>query len=198
MNVDRGIDAASRRALLRLARDAIAAEASRRDPGGASRTVSPAATAPSLAIFERRRGAFVTLTERSRLRGCIGRVKTDEPLRSLIPEVACLAAFADPRFSPMRAAELPIVVLEISLLSPPVAIVDTSDVVVGRHGLQIENRGRRGLLLPQVAVEYGWSREEFLEEVCAKAGLPRGAWREASARIESFTADVFSEKDEAR
>jgi AmmeMemoRadiSam system protein A len=138
----------------------------------------------------------VTLTVRARLRGCIGRVEPDQPLRSMIPAVACSAAFADPRFPPVGAGELTALVIEISLLSVPALLADPGDVVVGRHGLVIASHGRRGLLLPQVATEYAWSREEFLDQVCAKAGLPPGTWREPGVRIHSFTAEVFSEEEE--
>lgn len=192
MSHDIGIERAARRALLALARDAIVTEASR---SGAPPT-PPAPGLSSPAILEERRGAFVTLTVRERLRGCIGRVEPDQPLRSMIPAVACSAAFADPRFPPVGAGELTALVIEISLLSPPAVLTDPSDVVVGRHGLVIASRGRRGLLLPQVAIEYAWSREEFLDQVCVKAGLPPGAWREPGARLHSFTAEVFSESEE--
>jgi AmmeMemoRadiSam system protein A len=190
-----GIEAAARRALLALARGAIVVESARREPARAGTTPPTETTPPSLAVLEERRGAFVTLTLRARLRGCIGRVEPDQPLRSLIPAVACSAAFADPRFPPVGAHELATLVIEISLLSPPVAVIDPADVVVGRHGLLVASRGRRGLLLPQVAVEYAWSREEFLDQVCVKAGLPAGAWREPDTRLHAFTAEVFSERE---
>lgn len=204
MTHDVGIDAAARRALLALARGAIVTESALREsgPGGGSSPPAPGPSSPAIlpavlpAILDERRGAFVTLTLHARLRGCIGRVEPDQPLRSMIPAVACLAAFADPRFPPVGATELSALVIEISLLSRPAAVLDLSDVVVGRHGLSIASRGRRGLLLPQVAVEYAWSREEFLDQVCVKAGLPAGAWREPDTRLHAFTAEVFSEEEE--
>jgi len=97
----------------------------------------------------------------------------------------------DPRFPPVRAAELDMLQLEISVLSPMFTIAP-EDVVVGKHGLLISHGGRRGLLLPQVAPEWGWDRETFLAQTCRKAGLPPDQWRHG-AKIEAFTAEVFGE-----
>ena len=180
------IDFASRSALLALARGAIVA-----DLGGIAE-----AAAPPLPIFEQRCGAFVTLTQRARLRGCIGRIESDTPLRALIPDIARSAAFADPRFDPVVARDLESLVVEISLLSSLSSPVTAADVVVGRHGLLIIGRGRRGLLLPQVAVEHEWTAEEFVEQTCIKAGLDADAWRADGVRLQTFTADVFSEEDD--
>lgn len=183
----RTTDSRSRVALLRLARHAIATSL------GATYDLSFDATLPILA---ERRGAFVSLHQHTRLRGCIGRVEPDDALRALIPDVARSAALADPRFPAVRPDELASLVIEISLLSVPVVIREAAEVEVGQHGLLISARGRRGLLLPQVATQYGWTREEFLVEVCAKAGLPPDAWRADGVRLQTFTADVFSEEDE--
>ncbi len=179
-------DSASRAALLQLARHAIASAV------GAEYAIAFDAALP---ILGERRGAFVTLHQRARLRGCIGRVEPDAPLRALVPEMARAAAFSDPRFPAVRADEVAGLAIEISLLSVPAPVRDADDVDVGRHGLITAARGRRGLLLPQVATQYGWSAEEFLDEVCAKAGLPAGAWRADGARLHAFTAEVFSEED---
>lgn len=178
-------DVASRRALLRLARGAIIDLL-----GGSGNAVDT-----SLPILDERRGAFVTLTLNERLRGCIGRVEAEVPLRALIPEMARAAATSDPRFAPVAHSDVDRLVIEVSLLSAPESI-DPRHVEVGRHGLIVTARGRRGLLLPQVPLAYGWSREEFLDEVCVKAGLPPDAWRTESARLLAFTAEVFSEEDE--
>lgn len=180
-------DSRSRTALLRLARHAIVTSL------GGAYTVPFDTTLP---ILDLRRGAFVSLHQRERLRGCIGRVEPDDALRALIPDVARSAALSDPRFPAVRPDELSSLVIEISLLSVPVSIRATSEVEVGRHGLLIVARGRRGLLLPQVATQYGWTREEFLAEVCVKAGLPPDAWRADGVRLQTFSADVFSEEDE--
>lgn len=178
-------DVASRRALLRLARGAII------DRVGGSRS----AVDTSLPILDERRGVFVTLTLHERLRGCLGRVEADAPLRELIPDMARAAATSDPRFAPVAPSDVDLLVIEVSLLSAPESI-DPRHVDVGRHGLIVSTRGRRGLLLPQVPLQFGWSREEFLDEVCVKAGLPPDAWRNESARLLAFTAEVFSEEDE--
>jgi AmmeMemoRadiSam system protein A len=177
------IDSASQRALLALARSAIAA----------SLGVDRDAVVSSHPVFEQRRGAFVTLTLERRLRGCIGRVDPGPILRELIPDVARSAAFSDPRFAPLAIDELSRVRIEISLLSVPEAAAGAQGVVVGRHGVIVEARGRRGLLLPQVAAEHAWGREELLEHACVKASLPPDAWRRGDVRILTFEALVFAE-----
>jgi AmmeMemoRadiSam system protein A len=116
-------------------------------------------------------------------------------LREMLPEVARLAAFSDPRFPPLGAEELRVVRFEVSLLTVPAPIGSPADVEVGRHGLIVSLRGRRGLLLPQVAAEYEWTAEEFVEQTCVKAGLPPRAWREPAARILAFEAEVFGEPE---
>jgi AmmeMemoRadiSam system protein A len=136
-------------------------------------------------------GAFVSLHKGSRLRGCIGYVEALKPLFAAVRECAVAAALRDPRFDPVRPEELPALRLEISVLSPMVDIAP-DQIEVGRHGLLISRGLQRGLLLPQVAVEWKWNRERFLEETCLKAGLPPDAWRRG-ARIQAFTAQVFEE-----
>jgi AmmeMemoRadiSam system protein A len=125
------------------------------------------------------------------LRGCIGYVVAASPLYLAVIETAAAAAFEDPRFMPVNEAEEPHLQIEISVLSL-LAPIPPEKVEVGRHGLMISYHGRRGLLLPQVPVEWGWDRERFLSETCRKAGLPADAWRRGAA-IEAFTAEVFSE-----
>ncbi len=138
-------------------------------------------------------GAFVTLHLDRRLRGCVGHVESPDPLSETVARSAISAALHDPRFPPVEAAEVPGLEIEISVLSHPEPIAPES-IVIGRHGLIVSQGARRGLLLPQVAVERGWSSERFLEETCSKAGLPRGAWREPSSLILAFEAEVFSEE----
>jgi AmmeMemoRadiSam system protein B/AmmeMemoRadiSam system protein A len=137
--------------------------------------------------------AFVTLKSRGRLRGCIGHVAARMPLYKSVQEMALAAAFQDPRFPPLEASELPGITLEISVMSPLRTICDPSDIEVGRDGLVIRKAGRSGLLLPQVAVEQGWDRDEFLRQTCVKAGLPVDAWK-SDAEILAFSADVFGEE----
>jgi AmmeMemoRadiSam system protein A len=136
-------------------------------------------------------GAFVTLEQGGRLRGCIGQLGTLRPLFLTVRECAVAAALEDPRFDPVTPAELPSLRLEISILSPLMDIVP-EQVEVGRHGLLVSRGARRGLLLPQVAVEWNWNREEFLAETCLKAGLPADAWQHG-ARIQAFTAQILKE-----
>ena len=139
------------------------------------------------------RGVFVTLHTHGELRGCIGILESVPPLFQAAQECALSAARSDPRFSPITAGELPDVQIEISVLSPLETVQDIDSIVIGVHGLLLNHLGRRGLLLPQVAVERGWDREQFLEQVCRKAHLPTSAWKEG-AKIQRFSAFVFSEK----
>jgi AmmeMemoRadiSam system protein A len=138
-------------------------------------------------------GAFVTLRRSGQLRGCVGRVRTFLPLHKTVGDCALAAALSDPRFPPVRGRELSSLLLEISVLSEPVE-ARPEEIEPGRHGLLITLGSKRGLLLPQVAIEWNWDRTRFLEETCIKAGLPSDAWFRG-AQIESFTAQIFSESD---
>jgi len=148
---------------------------------------------PQTPLFQRRAGAFVTLRKQHELRGCIGQPEPHDPLGSVIVHCAAAAALEDPRFPPVELAELPSIAVEISVLTPLVKMSDPGAVEVGRHGLVVARGGRRGLLLPQVPTEWHWSREEFLEQTCRKAGLPRDAWRQG-ADVFSFEAEIFDEE----
>lgn len=138
-------------------------------------------------------GAFVSLHTRGRLRGCIGYIEAVKPLIETVQEVAVKAAFEDPRFPPLTADELNQVQIEISVLSPLEEVSDVSTIEVGKHGLLLELGGRRGLLLPQVALEYRWDRKTLLENTAQKAGLPPEAWQHPAVRIYKFSAEVFGE-----
>jgi AmmeMemoRadiSam system protein A len=135
--------------------------------------------------------AFVSLHRHGNLRGCVGFIASRQPLYQTVVEAARAAAFHDQRFSPLQKEEFTDVEIEISVLSPFFPVVP-EDVRPGEHGLMVSLGSRRGLLLPQVASERGWTRERFLEETCTKAGLERDAWKRG-ALIEAFTACVFSE-----
>lgn len=135
--------------------------------------------------------AFVTLRSEGRLRGCIGYTEPHAPLYRTVQECAVAAATEDPRFPRVTAGEVGGLRIEISVLSPLIP-VRPEDVTAGVHGLMIRKGAHRGLLLPQVALEYGWDRDTFLSQVCAKAGLPPDAWKE-DAELYSFTAEVFGE-----
>jgi AmmeMemoRadiSam system protein A len=138
------------------------------------------------------RGAFVTLHVGGELRGCIGRVDPDTPLYLAVEQLAVAAATRDPRFDALRIEELPETKVEISILSS-LADGKPEDVEIGKHGIVITRGVRRGLLLPQIAVEHKLDRDRFLDETCSKAGLPPGAWRQPDTHLQLFTADVFHE-----
>jgi len=137
------------------------------------------------------RGVFVSIHHGRELRGCVGRIESRKPLYESVSDCAVSAASQDPRFSPLQISELPEVEFEISVLSSIQEVRDPATIQVGIHGLIVSRGHARGLLLPQVAVQYRWSREQFLEETCRKAGLPPAAWKQG-ATIHSFTAEVFS------
>lgn len=137
-------------------------------------------------------GAFVTLWKNQDLRGCVGHVLADQPLYKTVIESAKAAALYDSRFHPVQPSELPKLALEISVLSA-LQEIPPDQIEVGVHGILITKGRTRGLLLPQVATEHGWSRETFLAETCRKAGLPADAWRRG-AKIEVFTSDVFDDQ----
>ena len=138
-------------------------------------------------------GAFVSIHRGEALRGCLGRLECDMRLAHVIVHLASVVADSDPRFEPVAAHELDELEIEISVLTPEREIESIADVEIGRHGVIVEQGYRRGLLLPQVAAEHGWSVEQFLEHTCLKAGLPRDAWRRG-ARIYLFEAQVFNER----
>jgi AmmeMemoRadiSam system protein A len=148
-------------------------------------------TPPNVHVAECR-GAFTTLHLHGRLRGCIGYVFPANPLYRTVAETARAAAFDDPRFEPVTPPEALALKIEISVLSPLRTILP-GDVIIGKHGLVVTQGSRRGLLLPQVPLEWEWDRETFLAQTCLKAGLDPGAWR-YSAELQAFTAEVFAEE----
>jgi AmmeMemoRadiSam system protein A len=137
-------------------------------------------------------GAFVSIHHGENLRGCLGRLTADAPIGSTLAHLGAAVADSDPRFPPVTALELSNMHLEISLMTPEQLIASIDEIVVGRHGLIVEQGRARGVLLPQVAVEHGWARETFIEHACIKAGLPGNAWQRG-ARIQIFEAQVFRE-----
>lgn len=136
-------------------------------------------------------GAFVTLKLGGHLRGCIGNVQGSGELFRTVWNMAQSAAFQDPRFPPVTEHDFEALEYEISILSPIEVCPDPALVEIGRHGLIMSRDGRSGLLLPQVPVEWEWDRETFLEQTCAKAGLPRDAWKDSDTTILWFEAVVF-------
>jgi uncharacterized protein len=153
------------------------------------------ANLPSDEILQRPAGAFVTLRRLGgRLRGCIGQLPSKDPLVAVVAHCAKAAALEDPRFSPLTPQELSEIEIEISVLSPLESIAPDR-IEPGKHGLVVTRGSDRGVLLPQVAAQFHWAAERFLEETCEKASLQRDAWKDAATHIEAFTAEVFSESD---
>ncbi|MCI0494351.1 AmmeMemoRadiSam system protein B [candidate division KSB1 bacterium] len=183
--IDSGLKERDKKTLLTTARKTIEhALTGKKIPKPASKS----------AILKEKRGAFVTLTKKGALRGCIGYIQGIKPLEETIIEMAQAAAFRDPRFQPVTLDELDDLEIEISVLTPIQEISDVDEIVVGKHGLIIERGGYSGLLLPQVATDYGWDRDTFLEHTCQKAGLAPDAWKKSGTIIKVFSADVFHEQ----
>ncbi|MFH0899385.1 MAG: AmmeMemoRadiSam system protein A [Pseudomonadota bacterium] len=136
---------------------------------------------------------FVSLHAGDSLRGCIGTIAEDAPLYKAVQQMAVAAATRDPRFQPVSLKELSLLTVEVSVLGERCPLSSPEQIEIGKHGLILTAFGRRGLLLPQVAVEHGWSPLVFLEKTCEKAGLPEASWQDPNAVVEVFSAQVFSE-----
>lgn len=136
------------------------------------------------------RGAFVTLHANGRLRGCIGTIEGRMPLAAAVAEAGRAAAVRDPRFPPVAPDELSNISLEISVLTPLRPVAEPREISVGRHGILLGKSGRQAVFLPQVATEQGWDLPTTLDQLCLKAGLPGGAWREGAC-LHVFEAEVF-------
>ncbi|MCH3917225.1 MAG: AmmeMemoRadiSam system protein A [Spirochaetia bacterium] len=147
---------------------------------------------PEIKGLEEKRGAFVTLNEGKDLRGCIGYIIGIKPLYKQIPMLAVEAAFADPRFPPVRKEEYSLLSFEISILSVPRTIAELDEFVLHRDGIILTVGSYRAVFLPQVADETGWSKQEMLDALSRKAGLPADAWKSRNAIFQTFTAEVFS------
>lgn len=137
-------------------------------------------------------GAFVTLYLGRRLRGCVGRVDTSDPLIETVAQSAISAALHDPRFAAVSANEVFDLEIEISVLSL-LQPISADAIEAGKHGVLVCHGDNRGVLLPQVAAERQWSSSRFLAETCRKAGLDPEAWRDPQAQLFGFTVEVFSE-----
>jgi AmmeMemoRadiSam system protein A len=174
---------AQKQTLLRIARDAVVQHVTGQP--------MPAALQPDLPDAS---GVFVTLKRRGELRGCLGTLECRESLAHEVARCARDSASIDPRFTPVATPELPEISVEISVLGPLEEIDPLADgaIVIGQHGVVVEQGHRRGLLLPQVAIEWGWTKEQFLRQTCRKAGLPDDGW-EKGARVFRFEAAVFGE-----
>jgi AmmeMemoRadiSam system protein B/AmmeMemoRadiSam system protein A len=181
-----GPSAAEKKTLIGIARKTIEAQLA----GG------PGPKFEGLTEYLKQPGAaFVTLEKHGRLRGCIGLTAAMQPLYETVAYCALQAAFSDPRFDPVTADEMPDIRIEISILTPLQRVKSLDEIQVGRDGLMISKGMYRGLLLPQVATEYGWDRETFLRETCQKAGLPDDAYLSKDALIQKFQAIVFNEEE---
>ena len=174
----------ARLGLLSLAREAMASELD-------GRPLAESSSWPG--DLARKAAAFVTLREPDHaLRGCVGYTEARYALWRTVADAAVGAAFHDSRFPAVTRPELARLLVQVSVLSTLFPI-RPQDVVVGVHGVVVEQRGRRGLLLPQVAPEHGWTREELLDQTCRKAGLPPASWREPDALVLAFTAECFGD-----
>ena len=175
------ISTADRERLLNLARRAVVAHVNReRAPVPPDDLQIPAS------------GVFVTLYHRGELRGCLGTLDPREAVAEAVVRLGADVSHRDHRFEPVQPQELRDITIDVSVLTEPVRVADVSEIVVGRDGLIVEQQGRKGLLLPQVAPEHGFDRETFLAHTCLKAGLPADAWRTGAA-IYRFEAEVFGE-----
>jgi len=179
---DGALDAKARAALLAYARETLV-RFMETDTVPTTRRLPPAASQP--------RGAFVTLNEHGALRGCVGQLLPSRPLGPTVGRMALEAALRDGRFAPVTRDELAALEIEISVLGP-MAPVAAREIVVGRDGVVLAKDGRRAVFLPQVAIEQHWGRDELLDHLCEKAGLPRACWRDGAA-LQAFQADVFGE-----
>jgi len=155
-------------------------------------------------VFREARGVFVTLNQADdspeRLRGCIGFPYPSAPLGSAIVDATVAAASEDPRFPPVSTSELASLVVEVSVLTEPHPLEATSPterpgrIRIGKDGLIVSRRNSSGLLLPQVATEFGLSQEDFLTQGCLKAGLPPSSWLDPETKVSVFQAEVFAEE----
>ncbi len=179
------LNAEQKEGLLKLARDTIGTYLNKQEARAAN-TADP--------LLNEVRGVFVTLHKNGQLRGCIGNIIGRQPLYTGVRDMAIASATQDPRFPPLTAAELPHVEIEISVLSPLKKVDDPADIILGEHGVLVRKGFHSGVYLPQVATETGWSKQEFMDSLCAhKAGIEPRAWQTGECEIYVFTAEVFSE-----
>lgn len=149
---------------------------------------------PELLNLRNLGGAFVTLHCRGRLRGCVGQIASNESLVKTVAYCAKAAALEDSRFDPVDPGELSEIEIELSVLSG-LEIIAPHEIQAGKHGLVVSRGRQRGVLLPQVAVQFRWSGQRLLEETCVKAGLERDAWKSPEILVQAFTAEIFSESE---
>lgn len=177
----------ARKFLIRTAEDAITSEFKKRS------LINDKNEIPDELNFQS--GCFVTLHKDGNLRGCIGNFREDKNIVNNVAEMAVQSAFHDIRFPPLSEDELPLIKIEISVLSPMIPVNSFDEIKIGRDGLYITQGLYSGVLLPQVADEYGWDVEEFLKNTCRKAGLSLDAYKKSETKVYRFEALVFSRDD---
>lgn len=182
--MDFDISAGNKKFLLEIAKNAVRSSLDK----------SPLIIPPAPEGLEFKSGCFVTLHLNGMLRGCIGNFRDDRNIVKNVADMAVQAAFQDPRFPSVSESEFDLLEFEISVLSPMIPIKSVEEAEVGRDGLYVVKGFNRGVLLPQVASEYGWDKYEFISHTCAKAGLPFEAWKTEKIDLYRFEAAVFSEK----
>lgn len=194
------VSPAAQRALLDVARAALAAVTGCAPRSALREVLHPArsvadldttADLDALPDLEWPAAVFVTLTEAGVLRGCMGGLEAERPVREAVVAAAVSAALRDPRFAPVTAEELPQIHIEVSVLAPPVPLEDPADFQPGIDGVIVERDRHVALLLPEVATEFGWGAPEMLDTVCRKAGLPRDTWRDPKTRLFAFRTARF-------
>ena len=180
------LDEAAQKELLSMARTAIESYA---------KTGKIPKFKPKYEVLKEKRGVFVTLTERKQLRGCIGHHESDIPLYKLVPDMAVAAGFRDPRFPPLSESELDHIKIKVSVyLTNVYKLDDIDEFKMGKQGIIMEKDGRGATYLPEVPIEAGWeTKEEELESLCRKAGLPLNAWQEG-AEFHVYETQVFGEE----
>lgn len=173
-----------RNILLRTARETITARLENRKPEFEE---------PSQSLLEAR-ALFVTLRRNGKLRGCIGTLEATSPLFEAVKDLSISSAFNDPRFPPLNPEEINALTIELSVLSPLEEVDMLDTIEVGKHGLYVKKGARTGVLLPQVPIEQGWNRTQFLQNTCRKAGLAEDAWQNGDAVFYTFTAEIFGDE----
>lgn len=144
--------------------------------------------------LQKKLGAFVTLKIQDELRGCIGYISAPDPLYKTISYLAEAAAFNDDRFDELDVEELPKITIEISVLSEPIKINSIDEIVLGQHGVIVEQDHKRGIFLPEVATENNWDIETLLNTLCEeKAEIPKEAWKNNKVTLYTFETENFYE-----
>ncbi|MBK7104272.1 MAG: AmmeMemoRadiSam system protein A [Ignavibacteriae bacterium] len=152
-------------------------------------------TSEEFPILKTNSGAFVTITINKKLRGCIGYIQSDDELSKTVMDAAFQAAFHDPRFEPLSESEFAKIKLEISILSEAFPLNNYDEIILGKHGLILEENRRKALLLPQVPIEHKLDKDQYLSALCKKAGLYEEYWKTKNLKLKAFTATIFSEEE---